>query len=93
VNVRADRFSYNQYIERKSLLDQVYEDSMISRSPFKGILRLVLMTALVYSLNNFLSRHYQKGKFYFDWVYLSTLHTQFLYGMLFWLFCHLWTYW
>jgi hypothetical protein len=92
-NVRHDRFAYNQYVERKSVLDQIYDDSLISRSPFKGILRLVLLAAFTYSLNNILLRHYQKGKLLFDWDYLGTLQTQILYGLCFWLFCHLWTYW
>jgi len=91
--VRPDRFAYNQYVERKSVLDQIYDDSLISRSPFKGILRLVLLAAFTYSLNNILLRHYQKGKLLFDWDYLRTLQIQILYGLCFWLFCHLWTYW
>ena len=93
INSRPDRFAYNQYVERKSVLDQIYDDSLISRSPFKGILRLVLLAAFTYSLNNILLRHYQKGKLLFDWDYLGTLQTQILYGLCFWLFCHLWTYW
>ena len=92
-NVRADRFAYNQYVERKSVLDQIYDDSLISRSPFKGILRLVLLTAFTYSLNNIFSRHYHKGRLLFDWNYLETLQTQILYAVCFWLFCHLWTHW
>jgi hypothetical protein len=55
--VRSSRFSYNQYIARSSILDQVNEkDSPISRSPFKGLLRLCMITAFMYCLNNFLVR-------------------------------------
>ena len=29
-DIRKQRFAYNEYVERKSILDQVYSDSLIS---------------------------------------------------------------
>ena len=49
---RVERYAYNDYVARKSLLDQIYLDSELSKSPFKGILRLTLLLGFVYSLNN-----------------------------------------
>lgn len=52
--VRGLRFGYNQYVDRKSIFDQVSDDSLISQSPFKGILRLVLVATFAFAMNNFL---------------------------------------
>ena len=51
-DVRKDRYGYNDYVSRKSLLDQMYGDSEISQSPFKGILRLGLFVVFAFTLNN-----------------------------------------
>lgn len=53
-NVRGNRFAYNQYVERPSILDQVLGDSLIAKSPFKGLLRMVLVITFLSCLNNFL---------------------------------------
>lgn len=62
-NVRSDRFAYNQYVDRKSILDQACEDSMISQSPFKGLLRLLLMITFMMCLNSFLVRTFVISQF------------------------------
>ena len=51
-DVRKSRYSYNEFVERKSLLDQIYLDSSISKSPFKGILRVAMIVAFIYVLSN-----------------------------------------
>ena len=48
---RFGKFVKNDFVERKSLLDEVNDDSAMSKSPFRGILRLVLIVGLVYALN------------------------------------------
>ena len=50
-DIRKDRYGYNEYIERCSILDQIPEDSPICQSPFKGILRLLLIVCFIYILN------------------------------------------
>ena len=57
MSVRKDRFAYNEYIERKSILDQIYTDSSISQSPFRGILRLLLIIGFMFVLNNIVVRY------------------------------------
>ena len=42
----------NDFVERKSLLDQLDDDTAISRSPFRGILRMALLMGLIYALNS-----------------------------------------
>ena len=56
-DVRADRFAYNEYVERKSILDQVYSDSSISRSPFRGLLRFILIVGFIWVINHTLVSH------------------------------------
>ena len=55
-DVRTDRYSFNQFIERKSLLDQIYSDSSISQSSFKGIMRMVMFVTSIYVINNYVVR-------------------------------------
>ena len=51
-SVRTDRFGHNQYLTRKSIFDsQIFDGS--ATSPFRGILRLVLLASFFYALNNF----------------------------------------
>jgi len=56
-DIRADRFAYNEYVERKSILDQVYSDSSISRSPFRGLLRFILIIGFIWVINHTLVSH------------------------------------
>lgn len=49
---KGGKFSDNEFIPRKSILDQFQLDSSISHSPFKGLLRCALLMCLVYMLNN-----------------------------------------
>jgi hypothetical protein len=51
-DVRSNRFAYNEYVERKSILDQVYNDSSISKSPFKGLLRFLMIIGFIWVLNH-----------------------------------------
>ena len=46
------RFSKNDFVERKSILDQINTDSGINQSPFRGILRMTFLLALIYVLNS-----------------------------------------
>ena len=46
------RFSKNDFVERKSILDQINTDSGINQSPFRGILRMTLLLALIYVINS-----------------------------------------
>ena len=48
---RGGRFAYNEFVERKSLLDQVYQDSSIYQSPFKGVMRISLFIAFIFVFN------------------------------------------
>ena len=55
-SVRTDRFGHNQYLTRKSIFDsQIFDGS--ATSPFRGILRLVLLASFFYALNNFFVPH------------------------------------
>ena len=51
-DIRKERFSYNQYVERRSILDPVYEDSLISQSPFRGLLKFLMIISVIYVLNH-----------------------------------------
>ena len=51
---RLGKFVKNDFVERKSLLDQINDDSGINKSPFKGILRLTMLVGLIYVLNSIL---------------------------------------
>ena len=51
---RLGKFVKNDFVERKSLLDQINDDSGINKSPFKGILRLTMLVVLIYVLNSIL---------------------------------------
>lgn len=57
-DVRKARYSYNEFVERKSLLDQIYIDSSISKSPFKGIMRCSMIFAFLFVINNLLVSYY-----------------------------------
>lgn len=46
------RFAKNEFIERRSLLDQFYLDSSISQSPFKGLIRIAFFACFIYIVNN-----------------------------------------
>ncbi len=61
-DVRKSRYSYNEFVERKSLLDQIYLDSSISKSPFKGILRCAMILAFVYVISNLIMRVLIQGE-------------------------------
>lgn len=51
-DIRKERFSYNQYVERRSILDTVYNDSLIAKSPFRGLLRFIFIIGILYVLNH-----------------------------------------
>ena len=50
-DVRKSRYAYNEFVERKSLLDQIYSDSSISKSPFKGVLKVSMIIAFIFVFN------------------------------------------
>ncbi|CDW86947.1 mboat-domain-containing protein [Stylonychia lemnae] len=54
-DVRKSRYAYNDFVPRPSLLDQVYTDSSISQSPFKGMMRLSLIIAFIFVVNSIAS--------------------------------------
>ena len=47
------KFQKNDYVKRSSLLE-TNADSYISKSPFRGIIRLVLIVLIIYILNHML---------------------------------------
>ena len=51
-DIRKERFAYNEYVERRSILDHVYGDSLIATSPFRGLLRFILIIAIIYVINH-----------------------------------------
>ncbi len=51
-DIRTGRFAHNQYVDRRSILDQVYSDSLISQSPFRGLLRFILIIGVLYVINH-----------------------------------------
>lgn len=55
-DIRKERFSYNQYVERRSILDTVYNDSLIAKSPFRGMLRFIFIIGILYVLNHLIVR-------------------------------------
>jgi hypothetical protein len=57
-DVRKARFAYNEYVERPSILDQLYSDSLISQSPFRGLFRFILIIGFIYVLNHTLVCHH-----------------------------------
>ena len=46
------RFQKNDYVKRVSLLEYGSSDSYIQKSPFRGIIRLVLIVLSIYILNH-----------------------------------------
>ena len=91
-DVRKERFAYNDYVERRSLLDHLSPDSELSMSPFKGILRLILLVAFVFVLNNLILAFYNNGLSSTKRMFISVLN-QIKYGAIFWLLCTLWAHW
>lgn len=50
--MRLKRYGYNEFVARPSLLDQVYHDSSISQSPFKGVMKMSAMIAFIFVINS-----------------------------------------
>eukprot|EP00347_Sterkiella_histriomuscorum_P012811 403367139 len=90
-DVRADRYSLNQYVERKSMLDLIYEDSSIAQSSFKGIVRLVLLVTFIYVVNNYTLKFYMNHEL-ISQAKRTIFKEQMYIGFAFWAFLHFFTY-
>lgn len=51
------KFAWNDFVERKSLLDLLHDSSQIAKSPFRGILLFCLTFNLVWVLNSIASNY------------------------------------
>ena len=66
VEGKYGKFVKNDFCVRKSLLDQIDDDSGISRSPFRGIFRMALLLGLVYALNSVVKHNKRTNNWWHD---------------------------
>lgn len=60
------KFTKNDFVARPSLLDSSDPDSSITKSPFKGIMRMFYILGFIYALNLALKAH-KGGKSWSDY--------------------------
>jgi len=51
------KFTRNEFVERRSMMDSNHPDSAISRSKFLGLLKVFIIMAFYYALNIFFTEH------------------------------------
>eukprot|EP00347_Sterkiella_histriomuscorum_P001500 403371796 len=89
-DIRKTRYGYNEFVARPSLLDQIYQDSSISQSPFKGVMRCSLFIAFIYVVNAIAYRLQIKAEFILD-KWFNMIVDNISIGIAFWILVYLWT--
>lgn len=90
-DVRKQRFAKNEFVARKSLLDQTFQDSSIGQSPFKGLFRLALYICFLNMTGQMFLRIFMNHE-YLELTQFYGCLNDFKLGIYFWAALHFFTY-